>query len=735
MRTARFLTVAALCGSAAAAMAVAQSSPPANPASPPGQQPPNAQSGSVLKVRTRLVTLDLLATDSQGNAVRDLKPEELQVFEERNKQQKIAAFEFIDTAANAAAPRVAPKMPAGSNFYSNAVPLEGLRIPPTVLLMDSLNSTLENQQRGRAHMLELLRTLPRDTPVAVFLLANTPRLLQGFTSDPALLRAAVEKALGLNPARIENNPHDDPNSPAQSVADDADNPDLAAIVQFIQDFSKEQYADSMDLRARATLDTLTSIARSLSGIPGRKNLIWLSESFPFSISPDTDFGSNPFAGIRNYAEQEKAAANALTDAQVAVYPVDLRGLQAPQALSASQSVTLQRGAPDAGIGGMLSRERDTLIQAQATMEGLAADTGGKTCKNSNDLSGCITTALKDGSSYYEVGFYPENVKWDGKYHTVTIKTSRRGVTLNYRRSYFAIDADAMAKALKPEDQLRQACSDLLPSTSIHLVGQAVPPESAAQGPGPRYLFLIAPGGLSRVQIGTAHGINAAAATCEFSASGDSFQFATQKLVGTASDETFQKWQTQGIPDFVTLTPNPATRRIRFVVVDIPTGLTGALDVPVRPADMTMKAPPPASPAISAISAVLAIPDRFTPQQEWTPRATGALTFGVPSGQSGTLDWNGNVLLYRGDLAPDLSAKAFFDYAFGERFHCQAGSLVPNDPAGGEPKLQFIAGNHDGKVLTVDLKGDQPQYTGDLPVDPTAKAFFDRVWRLAHCQPQ
>jgi hypothetical protein len=371
------------------------------------------------------------------------------------------------------------------------------------------------------------------------------------------------------------------------------------------------------------------------------------------------------------------------------------------------------------------------------MDGLAADTGGKTCKNGNDLSGCIMTALKDGSSYYEVGFYPENVKWDGKYHTVTIKTSRRGVTLNYRRSYFAIDADAAAKAIKPDDLLRQACSDLLPSTSIHLVGQVVPPESAGQAPGQRYLFLIAPGGLSRVQVGTAHGINAAAATCEFSASGDSFQFATQKLVGTATDEMFQKWQTQGIPDFVTLTPNPATRRIRFVVVDTPTGLTGALDVPVRPADMTMKAPPPppAPPTAAPISAVLAIPDRFAPNQEWTPRATGALTFGLPSGQSGTLDWNGDVLLYRGDLPLDQAAKAFFDYAFGARFHCQAGSLAPNDPAGGEPKLQFIVGNHNANTVTVDLKGNQPQYSGDLPVDPTAKALFDRVSRLSHCQSQ
>ena len=387
------------------------------------------------------------------------------------------------------------------------------------------------------------------------------------------------------------------------------------------------------------------------------------------------------------------------------------------------------------MAGLLGRERDTLIQSQMTMDGLAADTGGRTCKNRNDLSECVGTALKDGAAYYEVGFYPENVKWDGKYHTVTVKTTRRGVNLNYRRSYFAVDADALAKTQKPEELLRQACSDLLPSTSIQLAAQAVPPQPPAGGGpvSPRYLFLIAPGGLSRVQIGSASGINAQAATCEFDAAGNSYQFATQQLAGTASDETLQKWQTQGLPDFVTLSPITAPHRVRFAVVDVPTGLTGAVDVTVRPEDAAIR--PIAPPPPAAVSAVLAIPDRTGSLEQWQPRATGALTFSAPSGQSGTLDWNGNVLLYRGDLPMEQSASAFFDYAFGLKFTCSAGRLVPKDPAGAEAKLQFIVGNHDGKLATVDLKGEQPRYSGELPVDPTARTFFDRVWRLSHCQPQ
>jgi VWFA-related protein len=736
MRTASFLALITLGGLSAAAIAAGQSAQP-GAAAPAAQQAPPGQSGYVLKVRTRLVTLDVIAVDSQGNPVRDLKPEELQVFEERNKQQTIATFEFVDTAAKAAAPKARPpQLSSGANFYSNAVGIEGLRIPPTVLLLDALNSTTINQQRARAHLIELLRTLPQDTPVAVFLLSSTPRLLQGFTTDPALLRRATERALGLNPTRIERNPQDDPDSTAQLVTGLDDAPEFIQVVEFIRDFSKERYADSIDLRARVTLETLTSIARSLSGIRGRKNLIWLSESFPFSISPEVDFGSNVFAGLRNYEDRMKAAANLLTDAQVALYPVDLRGLETQQSLAASQRVAVTRGAPDSGIGGLLGREQQDRIQAQMTMDSLAADTGGRTCKNGNDLSGCVATALQDGATYYEVGFYPENIKWDGKYHSVTVKTTRRGVSLNYRRSYFAVDTDSMAKSLSPEDQLRQACSDLLPSTAIHLAAQAVPPEPTGPGGGPvspRYLFLIAPGGLSRVQIGSASGINAMAATCEFDATGSSYRFVTQTLTGTASEDFLQKWQTEGMPDFVNLSAATTPRRVRFAVVDVPTGLTGAVDILVRPEDADLRPAPPPPPVV--ISAVLSIPDRYAPGQPWQPRATGALTFGGPSGQSGSLDWNGDVLLYRGDLPMEQSAPAFFSYAFGARFACSEGRLAPKDPAGGEATLRFVVGNHDGKIATVDLKGAQPEYSGDLPVDATARTFFDRVWRLSHCQPQ
>ncbi len=180
-------TVAVFCllsGLCLASRAVSQSAPPA-PATQAGsqQQPGATQSGYVLKVTTRLVTMDLIATDSKGNPVRDLKPEELQIFEGRKAPQKIEHFEFFDKLLNAGGSASAARNP--ENTISNQLPLEQLKIPPTVVLMDSLNTQTPNQQQGRAHMVQLLRSLPADTPVAVFVLGSSLRILQEFTSDPA----------------------------------------------------------------------------------------------------------------------------------------------------------------------------------------------------------------------------------------------------------------------------------------------------------------------------------------------------------------------------------------------------------------------------------------------------------------------------------------------------------------------------------------------------------------------
>ena len=729
-----FCLLSSLC---LASRAVSQSAPPI-PATQAGSQPQAgaAPSGYVLKVTTRLVTLDLIATDSKGNPLRDLKPEEVQVFEGRKTPQKIEHFEFFDKLLNAGGSTAAGRNP--ENTISNQLPLEQLKIPPTVVLMDSLNTQAPNQQQGRAHMIQLMRSLPPDTPVAVFVLGSSLRILQGFTSDPALLRVALDQSVSgttlIKDSRL------DTSSTSAYIEDTTSgmgaNQGLAAQLGEVQNFEKEEYSGSLDLRAKETLTALTQIGRYLSGIPGRKNLIWVSESFPISMAPDPDTGNNPFGGSREYTEQVRATANALTDAQIAVYPMDVRGLQAQQSLSASQNLSrpqTQMTAPD--IANRLNLEDIDLVQSQGTMAELAQDTGGKACKNTNDISGCLMTALKDGSAYYEMSFYPAGVKWDGRFHKIVVKTTRPGVKLSYRRGYYALDASSLAKAQPPEDRLRQACADLLPSTTIPITVRTAPPTNSANLPGLQYLLTVAASGLSATQDGNSYNLNVRLADCEFAQKTTVFRFHEREMPKAVPAEVFRRWQSNGISERVAFLPAADTRRIRLVVLDVSSGLTGAIDIPVSPTEIEKATAPVPPPPPVVTTPYVDLPDKAKGPSQ--PKLLESLSFHLGSGASGILDWKGDSLLYRseGDMSLPQAAGGFFSYAFSGRFHCQDGHFIPVNSDDGEPALRFTFHNHSGKMVVVDLKGDQPIYLGDLPVDPSAQPFFDRVWQLSHCQAQ
>jgi VWFA-related protein len=565
------------------------------------------------------------------------------------------------------------------------------------------------------------------------------KILQGFTSDGRLLRAALDRAVAG--ATVEQDPLLDTqntSSNLQNMSEDVvGNLGLQSQLGEVQSFEKEEYAETVDLRAKETLGAMAQIGQYLSGIPGRKNLIWVSESFPFSIAPDPSTGNNPFAGLRNYADQVKLVANALTDVQVAVYPLDVRGLQANQSLSASQNINLpQSRMTGPAMASRLSQEDIDLQQAQGTMEELAQDTGGKACTNRNDLSGCVMTALKDSSSYYELSFYPQKVNWDGRFHKIVLKTSRPGVKLTYRRGYYALDAPSLAKKQQPEDHLRQACADQLPSTTIPLTVQPLTPgQSGNPQGGLQYMLLISAAGLSSVPAGNSYNLNIRMADCEFAQKNTIFKINEKELTKTVSAEVFRSWQSTGIPEHVALMPAADTRRIRFVVLDVSSGLTGAIDIPVLPSDFAKAKEPVPPPAPVVTTPYLELPDKMKAPSP--PKVVASLTFHLNSGASGTLDWSGDSLLYHpeGDMPLDQAAKGYSSYAFGGRFHCQDGHFVPVDPADGDPALRFSFHNHSGKMVVVDLKGEQPVYLGDLPVDPSAQSLFDQVWKSSHCQEQ
>ncbi len=277
--------------------------------------------------------------------------------------------------------------------------------------------------------------------MAVFALTNNLKMLQGFTSDPELLRTLVEGKKGTpggsplldNPMEGDNpGSDDDPQMDAASLA-----PDAATVMANLQQFESEQQSFQTHLRQQYTLDALNQLARYLSNLPGRKNLIWFSGSFPINILPDGDL-QDPFAVMTSAEDEFRQTVDLLSRGQVAVYPIDARGLMVAPMYSASQS------------GSSLTRNPRSFANAQAkfaqktssehdTMQQMAEETGGRAFVDTNGLTEAVQTAIESGANYYTVAYSPANENWNGGFRKIVVKADRPGVTLGYRRGYFADD--------------------------------------------------------------------------------------------------------------------------------------------------------------------------------------------------------------------------------------------------------------------------------------------------------
>ncbi len=449
-------------------------------ASPPAQSARSTQDAvPVYKANARAVVVDVVATKGSDEPLLALRKENFTVLED-GKPQEIDLFEEHSARTlppNALKPL--PPMPPG--VYTN-VPPAPESDAVNVLLIDTLNTERQDQVYVHKQMLAFLRTMQPGTRMAVFSLGSSLRFIQGFTTDSSVLIAAVsDKKGGLSPYKDANqysrsDEADDADAVRKLVAMLGGHSDAGvAAMQKAQAVSAEfQYAQ----RVSMTLEALDYLARYLGGVPGRKNLLWFSGSFPVTIFP-TPTQRQQMADARVLYSQVKKTADLLTVSKVAVYPINAEGMMNDRALEADN---------DAGAAGKGAGLMNTIMQGAGSrsdttfaMEELAADTGGKAYYNTNDLNAAMNRAISDGSHYYTLVYTPTNKKLDGKYRRIEVKLNGSRAKLSYRRGYNADDTAAADPQPEP-DPLRPLLMRGLPSSTQILYGVRVAP--LAQQPPP-----------------------------------------------------------------------------------------------------------------------------------------------------------------------------------------------------------------------------------------------------------
>lgn len=416
----------------------------------PAQAPaaaPNAvqDSAPVLRTETQLVLVDVTVKDKSGRPVRGLKREDFTV-EEDKQPQDLRNFEEHSNAAQQAGSAI-PPLPAGTFTNYTPVPHGALN----VLLLDALNTPLSDQFYLRDQLLKFVNKAAPGTRIAIFGLAQNLYLLQGFSTDPQVLKYALEHK-GAHPRSSSFLPGADAGrmeSQSETITQST-LPALAAqTIAILQRSDEEVKQIQTQNRVQDTLDAFNALAHYLSAFPGRKNLIWFSGSFPIALGMDASDQTN-FKTMLDNGQAFFETSRLLASAQIAVYPVDARGLAGDLTMTtagASQKTVagFKPAAEDAGL--TFGR---TQAQEHQTMALLAEQTGGTAFYDTNDLTAAVESAIDSGANYYTVAYSPARNAKKG-YRSIHVKLNgsleSAGYKLNYRRGYeSAASPDATGSA-------------------------------------------------------------------------------------------------------------------------------------------------------------------------------------------------------------------------------------------------------------------------------------------------
>jgi VWFA-related protein len=400
---------------------------------------PDKNTGRVFKTTARIVVLDVVVTGKNHRPLTGLHQQDLQVTED-GYPQTIHYFEEHSGAqpAEASAPDLPP------NVFTN-IPRVKLGDSVTVMVLDSLNTPLDDQRRVHAQVLKYLRKPERGRKIAVFTLGTQLRLIQSFTDDPALLAGALNQ--GKKGAGAQASPLLQSSAETASIQETA-----AAMMEYapeaaaaVQQFAAEQGSIRTGVRIKLTLAALQQLAGYLAAFPGRKNVAWFSGAFPVAILPDPG-AAQPFGAQSDNQQEVRKTDALLSSAQVAIYPIGAGGVTVDSLYSAGADSRLTTRSE-------LSRPQGEAQQRNANhtaMDQIAKQTGGAAFYSSNSLTDALDRVTGHGSNFYTLTYTSTNPATDGKYRKIQVALDRSGYQLDYRRGYYADDGKStQAPAAKP----------------------------------------------------------------------------------------------------------------------------------------------------------------------------------------------------------------------------------------------------------------------------------------------
>jgi VWFA-related protein len=408
-----FILTAIVIGSLAASAQIAAPTPPAD-------------EGEVVKISTSLIQLDLSVTDKKGNPITDIRADEVELYENGEKQ-KISGFTFISGSAPGGKPEPASLYPEPIK----SVKPEAVRRSIAIVVDDislGFDTTAHTRKSLKQFIDEEMR--PGDL-VAIIRTGSGVGALQQFTTDKKVLHAAVE--------RIRWKPLFKDNLGAFMPFEARDGNDA------VEDFQNDAFA-------AGTLGALRFVINGMSQLPGRKSVILFSHGFRVIGSRSKATSGNRASFLLD------GVVDQANRASVVIYAIDPRGLYA--------------SSPIAILGAVGPSDR-SLFESQAGLRLLAEETGGFAITNSNGFAEGIRNVLRD-QSYYLIGYEPSGDTFDPdtrRYNRIEIKVNRPGANVRYRSGFFNVtdeDRRAAMSAKSAEQQVLDALTSPFAANEITL---------------------------------------------------------------------------------------------------------------------------------------------------------------------------------------------------------------------------------------------------------------------------
>ncbi len=571
---------------------------------------------ATLHAGTRLVIVDVTVTDKHGQPVHELKQGEFTLLEDK-KPQSVSSFEeHRGEPGVGTAPPAAAQLPLG--VFSNEAP-DQPRGPMNILLLDTLNTATKDQAFVLNQLAEYVEKAKPGVRIAIFGLNSRLILLQDLTTDPAVLKRAVEQSRNIQTSPLLPGPVTGNDSTVKLSEElrRTGNASVEAIAR-VNAFEKGQEVLSTQARAQYTLAAMSQLARYLGRVQGRKNLLWFSGSFPVVTQPDTTLlmtrvrGVDPFTTQSSSTDEFRQCIALLSAAQVAVYPIYAPGSATPAVFDVERNVRNPIRVDEA--------QRDSFRQTaddHSTMLQMAEQTGGEAFVNTNGLSAAVEKAIGKGSDYYSLSYTPSNHLWAGEYRSIKVALKQQGYTLAYRRGYYADDPEKpAAKAAGAKGAPSPAGSAIQTAmlygaptaTQIPLKVRVVPvsraeeqmvapgntPNPDAQINKPPYRryavdYLADASAIDFERAGNGYSGEVEVISCVYDLEGRRLNLMTNTMALNLTREQYVMVQQRGLPYHQEISaPEKSESLLRIAVHDLKRDSIGSLDVPLR---MVRELPP------------------------------------------------------------------------------------------------------------------------------------------------